>query len=128
MAETFVDIYNVSIDGVPMVTIKSISVTTTNTKTPVKTMNPGRVALGYTQGVREYAVKISASIQLASPEIDWHAWCRDKIVKLLTYEQGESGKLISLLDVAINSVDEKADEGGEIMWDIDAVALRREED
>lgn len=128
MAQEFADIYNVEIDNVEMETIKSISVTTTNTKTPVKTMNRDRVAKGVTQGMREFSVKISAAVQLSDPEIDWHAWAAGKIAKTITYEVGDGGTRVTLIDVYVNSVDEKADEGGEIMWDIDAVALRREED
>lgn len=128
MAQEFSDIYNVEINGAEMETIKSISVTSTNTKSPVKTMNRDRVALGVTQGVREFTGKISAVVQLANPEQDWHAWLRDKIAKSITYEVGDGGTRVSLIDVYLNSVDEKADENGEIMWDIDFIALRREED
>lgn len=128
MAETFADIYNVEIDNVEMETIKSISVTSTNTKNPVLTMNRDRVAKGVTQGVKQFAVKITAAVQVANPEIDWYAWWRDKIAKTITYEIGDGGTRISLIDVYVSSVDEKADDGGEIMWDIDAIALRREED
>ena len=126
--ETFVDIYLVEINGVPMETIKSISITSTNTKTGVKTMNAGRVVIGYTQGVREYTGKISAYRQMASPEQDWHAWARDKIAKLLAFQMNEGGQKISLVDVVLNSVDEKADEGGEIMWDMDITFRNRLED
>ncbi len=129
MAQTFADIYLVEINGVEMDTIKSISVTSTNTKAAVKTMNRGRVAVGVTQGVQEYTAKITAAVQVANPEIDWHAWLRDKVAKNIVYQIGdEGGQRISLIDCYVNSVDEKADENGEIMWDIDLIVLRREED
>lgn len=128
MAEDFVDIYNVEVNHAPMETIKSISVTSTNTKNPVETMNRDRVAIGVTQGVKKFSGKMTAVRQLANAEQDWHAWLRDKIAKNISYEMGEGGTRVSLIDCYVNSVDEKADENGEIMWDIDFVFLRREED
>lgn len=128
MAEDFVDIYNVEVDNVEMETIKSISITSTNTKNPVDTMNRDRVSKGFTQGIKKFSAKITAARQVANPEMDWHAWVAGKDLKTISYEMGEGGTRISLIDCAANSVDEKADENGEIMWDIDIVFLRREED
>jgi hypothetical protein len=124
----FVDIYNVEVDNVEMETIKSISVTSTNTKNPVETMNRDRVAKGVTQGIQKFSAKITAARQLSNPEQDWHAWRSGKVAKNISYEMGDGGTRISLIDCYVNSVDEKADDNGEIMWDIDIVFLRREED
>lgn len=128
MAQEFVDLYLVEVDHAEMETIKSISVTSSDPKNPVKTMNRDRVALGVTHGVQEFSAKISAVRQLADPEIDWHAWKRLKQAKTISYEMGDGGQRVSLIDCYVSSVDEKADENGEIMWDIDIVFLRREED
>ncbi len=128
MAQEFVDIYLVEIDGMEMESIKSISVTASDSKNPVKTMNRDRVALGVTQGVQEWTGKISAVRQFANPEMDWHAWKALKQAKNIVYEMGPGGQRVSLIDVYVSSVDEKADEGGEIMWDIDLVILNRKED
>jgi len=128
MAETFVDIALVEIEGVEMRTIKSLSVTPQRTKNPVNTMNRDGVAIGVTQGIASFPVKMTAAIQAANPEQDWHRWALNKIAKNVVYELNDGGKRISLIDVFINTVDEKYDENGEAVWDIDGFALRREED
>lgn len=128
MAETFVDIAIVEIDGVLCRTIKSLSVDPSDAKTPVKTMTQERRALGVTRGVAEFGVKITAVIPAGDPEIDWHRWMLNKEARLLVYDLNGDGKRISLVDVFVNSVSEKFDEGGESTYDIDGFALNRLED
>jgi hypothetical protein len=128
MAETFVDIALVEVDGREMRTIKSLSVTPQRPKSPVNTMNRLGVAIGVTQGIASFGVKITAAIQAANPEIDWHDWALNKKAKLVSYEMNDGGRRVSLIDVFINSVDEKYDENGEAVYDIDGFALRRKED
>jgi hypothetical protein len=128
MAETFVDIAIIEIDGVLCRSIKSLSVDPTDTKSPVKTMTPERRALGVTRGVAEFGVKITAAIQAANPEIDWHAWMLNNEARNVVYDLNGDGKRISLRDVYISSISEKFDESGEASYDIDGFALDRKED
>lgn len=128
MAETFVDMALVEVDGVETRTIKSISIDTNDAKAPVKTMNAKRRALGVTHGVPDFTAKISAAIQAANPEVDWYAWLRNKEARLIVIDLNGDGKRVSLVDVFLNSISEKHDEGGESMLDIDCVFLDRQED
>lgn len=128
MAEIFVDIAHIEIGGVLCRTIKSLSVDPTDTKNPVKTMNPERRALGVTRGVAEFGVKFTAVIQPTDPEVDWHKWMLSNESRLVVYDLNGDGKRVSLIDVFINSISEKYDEGGESTYDIDGFALDRLED
>jgi hypothetical protein len=128
MAEIFVDMALVEVDGVETRTIKSITADVNDTKAPVKTMNAKRRALGVTRGVPDFSLKFSAAIQEVNPEIDWHAWLRNKESRLVVLDLNGDGKRISFVDVFLNSISEKHDEGGESMYDIDAIALDRQED
>jgi hypothetical protein len=128
MAITFVDMAVVEIDGVLMRTIKSISIDSSDPKAAVKTMNPSRRALGVTHGVAEFSVKITAAMEAGDPEVDWMNWMLSKQSRLLVFDLNGDGKRISLVDLFINSVSEKHDEGGESSFDIDAIALDRLED
>jgi hypothetical protein len=128
MAETFVDIAIVEIDGVLVRTVKSLTVDPSQTKNPVKTMTPERRARGATRGVADFGVKFTAAVQPTDPEIDWHAWMLNHESRLVVYDLNGDGKRISLVDVFISSVSEKYDESGEASWDIDGFALDRLED
>lgn len=128
MAEVFTDIAVVEIDARQVRTVKSISIETRDTKTPVKTMNAERRALGVTRGVPDFSGKFSAVIQPVDPEIDWFGWMLRKEARLVVWDLNGDGDRRSLVDVYINSVSEKHDEGGESMYDIDFVALDRKED
>jgi len=120
--DNFVDIHHVEIGGQSIETVKSFAPDVNDPKAPVKTMNRARRPLGFTRGVPEFPVKISAVIPLV-PEVDWQGWCLRGEEKTITFERGDNGTRVTLSRVAINSVNEKADEGGEAMYDIDAVAL-----
>lgn len=128
MADSFVDQVYIEIEGVEMKTIKSFSPTPANPKAPVKTMNRERVARGVTQGTQDFPFKMTVARQVANPEQDWHAWAATKQAKEITYELGDGGLRVTLIDCYLNSVDEKYDEAGEAVWDIDGFALKRRED
>src|SRR6185436_7099953 len=115
MAEQFVDMVLCEIDGVETRTIKSITIDTSDAKAPVKTMNAQRRALGYTRGVPDFSVKFSASMQIVDPEVDWYAWLRNGEARQVTFDLNGDGKRVSLVDVVLNSISEKHDEGGESM-------------
>lgn len=123
----FVDIALVEIDDIEMETIKALSVNPSNPKTPVKTMNRDRVAKGYTQGIQEFGFKLTVAVR-EKPEIDWHGWVLSRQRRRVVYEQADNGLRVSLGGCVANSIDEKYDQDGEAVYEIDCMALTRRED
>lgn len=103
------------------VDVVSVDVTESTGKRVVKTMNRTGNAKGYSNGMRDYNLRLSVAIP-ANGDLDWAAI---KGAKLTIYPLDAEGKRTSYLDCATGEVGEKYDVQGEATRDITMMALRK---
>lgn len=102
--------------------VKEVEVDSKDTKTAVKTMTRSRRPIGYTQGVPEFAVKLTVA-QFKEPEVDWFGLLLSGEKFLLTYEEGLNGHRYRCVDMVVNGVNKPFKEDGAIMFTVDCIAL-----
>ncbi|ARU30900.1 phage tail protein [Sulfuriferula sp. AH1] len=111
------------IDG-KEVEIASLNATEKTGRKLVKTMNKTGRAKGFSRGIKEYDLSISAVIPLTG-DIDWAAIEGAKITQ---YPLSTGGQRVSYLDCFAISVGEKYTVDNEAMRDIAMGALRKVEE
>lgn len=113
MGRKIVDIAVVELNGQELQTVRSLQISKSDAKTPVKTMRRKRRALGFTRGVPDYTATIEAVLLQGELEIDWDELQKSGEEFLLVYERGIDGKRRQLIDCVVSDVSEPYDEGGE---------------
>jgi hypothetical protein len=115
---------NSSVTGsLEMTTLTQFNVTKNDPKTPVKTMNRRRRAIGYTRGVPEFQVEIECALEFGSPEVDWDELQKSGELFLLAYERGDSGERRNLRDCVVADVSEPYTAEGETRMSVTIMAL-----
>jgi hypothetical protein len=101
--------------------IESFSPTFKSGRRPVKTMNrTGRIA-GFSQGIEEHDLRMTAVVPLEG-DIEWSAITGAKVV---IFPITEGGRREVFYDVFVTDVGESYKVDGEAMRDVSAVAVRR---
>ncbi|VEI74804.1 Uncharacterised protein [Mannheimia haemolytica] len=105
--------------------ITKLDVKTLTGRKLVKTMNSQGRSKGYTKGIKEYSITITAVVPEEGEEIDWENMLNAKLTK---YPLGNEGKRTSYLGCFSTEVGESYTVDNETVRDIQLHALRKVEE
>lgn len=108
------------IDG-QEIEITALDATVKTGRKPVKTMNRSGRVKGFSNGIAEYDLKVSAVIPLTG-DIDWEAI---EGAKITIFPQTDGGQRISYVDCFTIDVGDKYEVDGEAKRDITMAALNK---
>lgn len=123
MANNYVSHAYVSIDGQLLFDVVEFSVDTDDTKAPVETMNPNRVAQGYTRGIPKHSWTAKVAIQRFAGEFDWDEFVSSIAGRQIVYERDTDGERMVLVDSVADTISEPYTSDGEVRVDINGKAL-----
>jgi hypothetical protein len=103
-------------------TVTSMTVSESDPKAEVETMNRKRVPIGYTRGVQKTSADMEVVVPQGAPDVDWRGLKVRGELFLLTYEE-EGGNRFSLVDAVVDEISTPYTKDGETRRSVKLKAL-----